>query len=229
MASIGRIAVVMAFACMFAFCALGCETSSSSTITTTVDNGKSTTTTTTTTTTENGKATETTETTETADGSGDAELDPASYSFYELKQIGLRYDLPEGFQFDEINTDMDLSEGKARAYHAVNADEDSTHLTLMEVEEGVDPESEGFLKDRLAETTEYLESNDMEIVSSDAGTLTLKSGQTLPVIVSQYKNSGDDEYSAQAYMVDDGTLLVFSATASDEDEIDTIFDGITLS
>ena len=228
-ASFGRVAVVIACAGVLAFCALGCETSSTTTTTTTVDNGKSTTTTTTTTTTENGKTTETRETTETTNGSFSSESDPASVDFYELKQVGLRYDLPEGFRFDDINLDMDLSEGKARAYHAMNADEDNTNLTLMEVDDSIDPESEKFLEDRLAEATEYLKSNNMEIVSSDTSTVTLTSGQSLPAIIYQYKNSGDDECSAQAYAVRDGVLFVFTATASDESEVGTIFNGITLS
>jgi len=128
-----------------------------------------------------------------------------------------------------MNLDMDISEGKARAYHAINDDEDNTNLTLMEVDESIDPESEEFIQERLAEAAEYLESNDMEIVSSDAATITLESGQKLPAIIYQYKNNGEDECGAQAYAVRDGVLFVFAATASDETEIGTIFSGITLS
>jgi len=51
----------------------------------------------------------------------------------------------------------------------------------------------------------------------------------LPVITFQYKNGGQDEYSAQAYAVRDGNLLVFTATASDEASIENMFTGTTLS
>ena len=156
-------------------------------------------------------------------------------SFYGIDELGLRYDLPEGFYFTEVNTDIDLTEYTEIAFEAENEDADLIQCTIIpltddqmaEVDNGL---VEDYAEYKALDLAEFLETYyDETVVSKIIGETTLNSGEKLTsTVLDCVRDDGQGEFVSQVFAVRGKHLIYFTIWAWEDSTLKTIVSGLTL-
>ena len=206
----------------------GCSYSSSSETTTTVSDGE--TTTTTTTTTENGETTIETSETTTADA---ADQNISELTAYTLDAYGIRYELPEGFTFTEVNTDLDLSQSPEVAFQTADDADGSAFLRFFGQDDSIDVWDETFLEERMQEAQESVEESGATLANISQGEID-RDDRMFPVISVECEKDGAAYYIDYLYFSindeDDGVHAIaqLGSASGDADTAQACIDAFTL-
>lgn len=155
------------------------------------------------------------------------EDDPSEYTYYEIEALGFRCDLPDGFTFDEIETEIDRPGEAIQVFQYSDADGSNMNLQVTKVETDFDASTDEYLNECLDEAAKALEEIGATVNTKDIGTMQLSDGTSLPAINLTYKLNGVDLEATQAYYAKDGYLLTFTGTSQKSDVITTMFDSLT--
>ena len=221
--------VAAGLTCALAIGSMGCSFSSSSETSTTVSDGE--TTTTTTTKTEDGESATTTMTT-----TGDADAAPediADLTAYNLSAFGIRYELPEGFKFTNVNENLDLDANDAvSAFAADGGENGSVQAQLESADAEIDVFSDAFQDEKVEEA--QAQGTELGLEGGTVEQKTFSIGDNnFPVICLSGTKDGAPFVRHTMYVVlnmDESGKALFEleATADSEEKVETIVKGFTL-
>lgn len=221
--------VAAGLTCALAIGSMGCSFSSSSETSTTVSDGE--TTTTTTTKTEDGESTTTTMTT-----TGDSEAAPddiAELTAYTLSAFGIRYELPEGFKFTNVNENLDLDAGdSASAFAADGGENGSVQAQVKTADAELDVFSDEFQNEKVEEAQAQGSELGLEGATVEQKTFAI-GDNNFPVICLSGTKDGATFVKHTMYIVlnmDESGKALFEleATADSEEKVETIVKGFQL-
>lgn len=230
--STARFAVSAGLAAMLALG--GCSFSSKTETTTSVSDGN--TTTTTTTTTENGNTTsETTVTNDTAatNQTAAADQDISKLKSYTLDDYGIAYDLPEGFVFTEVNTDINTSNGPAVAFQISDNAKSSGFLRFVQSDTKIDVLDEAFLNERAEEEKQTVEQAGGTVADVSTGEIH-REDKKFPYIKLEVEKDGATNYLEIMYFTldndeeDTHAVAQLGAASDNADTVDNIITGFSI-
>lgn len=164
----------------------------------------------------------------------------AASSSYVNAEYGVRYDLPEGFEFTEVNDDLDFTAGSELAFDAENEAHDIIYLQVTPLTEklkasidsdysDIDEFIQKYAEHDGATFAKNLEGDGCTIIDKVIGTHALRNGEELCTTLIQYEEDGKTTFVSSAYAIRNDALLHLTLWAWEESALDSMMDGLTLS